>query len=387
MPIGDLAREDEYGDPLIPPPVNPLTGEGMVGLSGKQAGAAFKHSLDAIAFPGRYMAGPGSAYPPGSEEAQFLEDSRERSATDWGRKMGVGVVGDPVPAGLALASGQSLRGAMGSVGAGAGQGIKAYHSSPHDFEKFDFSKIGTGEGAQVYGHGGYFAESPGISGQGGHYWKQFKDRFYEPEITAAERLQRAGFDRDKVTAELQQLLEQNQKYAKKQTPALIAEHPDIIAAYKSRGDHLQAQLDMLKSGKPVGPRTYEVNINADPERLLDWDKPLSKQPESIQRLAAEGLPRWSGNTFRGGNLAEPLGGDFYQRLALTKGKIDAPKALQDYNIPGIRYLDAGSRAAGTGTSNYVMFPGTESMIDILKKYGVAGTAPLGALAAQDQYRQ
>ncbi len=46
-------------------------------------------------------------------------------------------------------------------------GIKAYHSSPYDFDKFDLKKIGTGEGAQVYGHGLYFAENPAVSGQGG----------------------------------------------------------------------------------------------------------------------------------------------------------------------------------------------------------------------------
>ena len=55
-------------------------------------------------------------------------------------------------------------------------GIKAYHSSPHDFDKFDLAKIGTGEGAQVYGHGLYFAESPAVSGQGGQYWQQFLHR-------------------------------------------------------------------------------------------------------------------------------------------------------------------------------------------------------------------
>jgi hypothetical protein len=38
--------------------------------------------------------------------------------------------------------------------------IKAYHGSPHKFDKFDLSKIGTGEGAQAYGHGFYFAEDP-----------------------------------------------------------------------------------------------------------------------------------------------------------------------------------------------------------------------------------
>ena len=39
------------------------------------------------------------------------------------------------------------------------QGIRAYHSSPHEFDKFDLSKIGTGEGAQVR-HGSYFCREP-----------------------------------------------------------------------------------------------------------------------------------------------------------------------------------------------------------------------------------
>ena len=33
----------------------------------------------------------------------------------------------------------------------APKGIRAYHGSPHDFDRFDMSKIGTGEGAQAYG--------------------------------------------------------------------------------------------------------------------------------------------------------------------------------------------------------------------------------------------
>ena len=36
-------------------------------------------------------------------------------------------------------------------------GIVAYHGSPHSFDQFDTSKIGTGEGEQAYGHGLYFA--------------------------------------------------------------------------------------------------------------------------------------------------------------------------------------------------------------------------------------
>ena len=44
-------------------------------------------------------------------------------------------------------------------------GIKAYHGSPHDFDKFDMSKIGTGEGAQAYGHGLYLAENEATAKQ------------------------------------------------------------------------------------------------------------------------------------------------------------------------------------------------------------------------------
>ena len=40
-----------------------------------------------------------------------------------------------------------------------------FHGTPHKFNKFDLSAIGTGEGAQAFGHGLYFAENPGVAGQ------------------------------------------------------------------------------------------------------------------------------------------------------------------------------------------------------------------------------
>jgi len=42
-------------------------------------------------------------------------------------------------------------------------GITAFHGSPHKFSKFDMSKIGTGEGAQAYGHGLYFASNKDVA--------------------------------------------------------------------------------------------------------------------------------------------------------------------------------------------------------------------------------
>ena len=45
----------------------------------------------------------------------------------------------------------------------AQQYIKAYHGSPYDFEKFMLEFMGSGEGAQAYGHGLYFAEEPDVA--------------------------------------------------------------------------------------------------------------------------------------------------------------------------------------------------------------------------------
>src|SRR3990167_1126141 len=41
--------------------------------------------------------------------------------------------------------------------------VTVFHGSPHEFSAFDASKIGTGEGAQAYGHGLYFAENIGVA--------------------------------------------------------------------------------------------------------------------------------------------------------------------------------------------------------------------------------
>src|SRR6188768_1156238 len=50
-----------------------------------------------------------------------------------------------------------------ALGSGPIKPIRAYHGSPHDFDRFDLSKIGTGEGAQAYGHGLYMAENEGTA--------------------------------------------------------------------------------------------------------------------------------------------------------------------------------------------------------------------------------
>lgn len=55
-------------------------------------------------------------------------------------------------AGLATGSG----GAPAEAGV-LGMGLRAFHGSPYDFDAFDASKIGSGDGRQVYGNGLYFS--------------------------------------------------------------------------------------------------------------------------------------------------------------------------------------------------------------------------------------
>jgi hypothetical protein len=282
---------------------------------------------------------------------------------------------------------------MGKVGGPWEGGIRAYHSSPHDFDKFDWSKLRTGEGANTYGAGFYAAENPKVSGQGGEYWQQFAPRFGMHEDEAAQALKYTGFDRDKAIELLRKRAERQGNVETMIGPQSLTNMVD-----QSYADQTRKAIKLLESGAPVGPRTYEVNINARPELLLDWDKPLSSQSPGVRStLLSMGVPDKPQVT---GSMAYwDLGG---QALIRGKPSRDVPeyasKALAEAGIPGIRYLDQGSRPTGGGmtsagmtlaeprkTYNYVVTD--PSKLDIMAKYGIVGGAPvgMGALAAQDQY--
>jgi hypothetical protein len=289
-------------------------------------------------------------------------------------------------------------------------GIRAFHSSPHDFERFDLSKIGTGEGAQVYGHGIYAAENPAVSGQGGQYWNQFMSRMPSDEQAAAGVLRNEGFNRQKAIEYSNWNLDQLRQGAEKGEL-----DPHMMKLYEAR----QRQHDLLTSGAPVGPRTYEVNIKADPSQFLDWDKPVQGQPVFASAAGSRnGLLRdVLSRTDTGENLYKALSYD----TGLWKKGSEASKILAGEGIPGIKYLDEGSRIsspdqiqaireniahreallaerpgdptntkwlaeyqdmlkrAENPTSNYVVFD--PANIDILKKYGIAGAAAAPVVGA------
>lgn len=253
-------------------------------------------------------------------------------------------------------------------------GIIAYHGSPHDFDRFDMSKIGTGEGAQAYGHGLYFAESEGVA-------KSYK-----------ERLKRGpAFDNNNPQAVADATVHQF-KGAKNPGQLAIDDLEELLPHMnEEEAASATAAIEIIKRGganinyappERVG-HMYQVRINADPNDFLDWDKPLSQQPANvISRMKNAGLLKSNPSPIMDNvNKAYQIAADSGRFSELFEGGSTSdhagfgPKmqtALRESGIPGIRYLDRNSRAAGEGTANYVVFD--DSIIDILKKYGILPAA-------------
>ena len=114
---------------------------------------------------------------------------------------------------------------------------------------------------------------------------------------------------------------------------------------------------------------YKVDLpDSAIAKMLDWDKPLSQQaPEvqaAFQKLGIDEsvFPQWTGQQAYEGEVRALTEFD-----GVPKG--DARKRyseqLRSLGIPGIRYLDGGSRGAGQGTSNYVVFD--DKLPKILKR--------------------
>jgi hypothetical protein len=226
--------------------------------------------------------------------------------------------------------------------------IKAFHGSPHEFDRFDLSRIGTGEGNQAYGYGLYFAQNEAIAR---HYKsvlgikKRAASRETDFIIERAYRKNPANFralakneiSNNRALAQrdltLSKRLFDSKKY--KETEAMIAE---------MRRD--MERLDSGELGPPVEPgRLYEVIINANDDDFIDFDVPLSQQNEKIR----------SALTKAGVNLQEADSKEFFRSRSSAQ--------LRQHGVAGVRYLDGTSRAAGEGFRNYVVFD--DSLIEIV----------------------
>ena len=249
--------------------------------------------------------------------------------------------------------------------------LDVYHGTPHKYApteanplgEFDASKIGTGEGAQAYGHGIYFAENMDVA------------KGYQPRDTKTEE-------------KLMRLYKQAE--ARQDYDSLNVLESAML--HKTAGELQEMYPQHGELVKQIGKITAESKSSlykADLpdqmiDRMLDWDKPLSEQPENVQMaLAKLGEPQEKIDAYDDALLKalfedapdpgsvprNPSGADIVSKLEKQFGRKGASDYLRGLGIPGIRYLDAGSRGgdSATGTRNFVVFPGEEKKVKILKR--------------------
>jgi hypothetical protein len=233
----------------------------------------------------------------------------------------------------------------------------AYHGTPHRFDKFSLDAIGTGEGAQAYGWGLYFASSRGVA----EWYRDTLSRNRMPSVYDGKQLTKAE------SRALNRVIQQGLTSAR---PALRAA---IEATEKGQPTTTESIEDMreglafLEAIKVFNPglvskgELFQVDIPGS-EVLLDYDKSFIEQPAHVKNILLPIIKNLEVN------IQDISGKRIYQeieRIVLGKEGIQSPlwderkrlasEYLNDLGIPGLRYLDGTSRGTDGDRHNYVIW--------------------------------
>ena len=290
------------------------------------------------------------------------------------------------------------------------RGMVAYQGSPHKFDALDPSKIGTGQGAQSYGHGLYVAENKGVG------------QWYADELGSFDRVTGGADTAPSIATNLADELGDGLFDVLDSLRASKYTDDDGIHHVMDDGSEIieignQGAWDALSA--PLNKYLYEIEVpDADIAKMLDWDKPLSEQSQSVrdalktagfeydpsvqarldeindltESMAKDRLPdnrmrqeaewhalkREADELGRRLSMSNPTGEQMYKSMATDKfGKVAeilrddeaafASEYLNNLGIPGIKYYDQGSRAAGEGTRNMVLFDDLARRAKVLKR--------------------
>jgi len=305
-----------------------------------------------------------------------IREEGEWTAPEWFHSMARGAMvpaqavlgGTVTPLDTAMATADYAGGGLlsskaipNAVPDGAVLGATVYHGSPHKFDKFDMSKVGTGEGAQAYGHGLYFADNPTVA-------KNYvpRDMDAEEEIMSLYKGAEQRGDYTKMEMYENALLHD--------APSEIRDRYTVANGYDK--DFEKAAEEVAYTLERIGNNEgnlYKVDLPDEHiDKMLDWDKPLSEQPQVLQDMARKSdltgmkegnrtrrmIEKWRDGTEQADYPA--TGHTFYNSLS-EYGQESVPELSQklyEAGITGIKYLDQGSRHDGKGTSNYVVFDDT-----------------------------
>ena len=283
---------------------------------------------------------------------------------------------------------------------GALSKIKAYHGSPHEFDIFDSSKIGTGEGAQNFGHGFYFGGEP-VVGENYKAMAKLRPSPLPPEkgSLAYDIEMEHGYG---------EYLPEDENYFDE----LIRNEIDPYAIETFTDPSGTKTFYEFKDGSgyefdstnmtltPSGERKgylYEVELDVKPEELIDYDAPISEQPDSLKEKVTNVLKEFYPHedklqaVYQAYDL-KPIESRFKRDLDdIMKGsgsnfvgrvisymnnqthhpgynhEREASKLLSKHGIKGLKYKAYLNKPA---KPNYVIYD--DSLVNILKTLGVLG---------------
>jgi hypothetical protein len=270
------------------------------------------------------------------------------------------------------------------------EGITAYHGSPHDFEQFDISKIGTGEGAQAFGHGLYFAQNENVA-------KGYRDalagKVDAPQLRVGDKTYpvKGGGWADRKEELLHRLFKEAKSHRIDNQGQPLGQYSDEAIESELRSMRAPEELRRwaeteLKGAGPIDVANpghmYEVHIKAHPDHFLDWDKPFHEQSDHVQQALMsvpnfEDMGHYKSGMKMGALINKGLIPHTYDRASP-----EFSKAYHAAGVKGVKYLDAGSRGTSEApTSNYVVFD--DKLVNVKRKYAKGGTVQRSSKPVSD----
>lgn len=329
------------------------------------------------------------------------------------------LLGNEVNAGM---TGQPTRSIIGQITPKPLQ-LDVYHGTPHSFERFDASKIGTGEGAQAYGHGIYVAENPSI----GRYYQNALGKYIDrikigdTELPVSEAIAKYA-DNGEGSAKALQRMKEKGRLTIDQYNDMIRD--EIIPEIRT---NLNLPKEKWETVEGLSGNLYKADLPDEMiPKMLDWDKPLTEQKSVMSAIRSEAeqrvrdrmlgdiennirssLPKPDNvennylSLFSNENVAQNqeiknqaiaklnemdinslvdkelqsmkpadmtwdmTGKQFYELLSKQSGSAkQASEIFRNQGIPGIKYLDEGSRRPGVTSMTQAQL---DARISTLKK--------------------
>ncbi len=292
-----------------------------------------------------------------SEKTELTEEERELrdNLVERMRKGGLDVVTDSEEMQRVIDT-ENERTRM--MGAGSVREHRVYHGSGADFDAFDHSHMGEGEGAQAYGWGTYVTEVEGI---GRTYAVQNSKYAREYPVYNGDS---HGLSEGRVNEILEVFLD-----GVSNEPYILRAWDDAMQWYSSRKDDDYAQ-SLVRDASLLNPsdisiagsktrNLYTVEIPDDNgSNYLDWDAPLPKG--TIPRINEYLREKYGEDETVSARTCKGL---YHQLERILGGDKKASQALAELGYTGIKYPADNMRGGREdGAKNYVIFNENDAKI-------------------------